>query len=77
MLFNEGVEKLAVILWVDINQKCSSAWAVSEEGGQVRSRGQMMGNFPFYGSDGLECLNGLLTFLSLRDYIGRSSGMLE
>ena len=27
---------LRVILWVDINQQCSSAWAVSEEGGQVR-----------------------------------------
>lgn len=25
-----------VILWVDINQQCSSAWAISEEGGQVR-----------------------------------------
>lgn len=24
------------ILWVDINQQCSSAWAVSEEGGQDR-----------------------------------------
>ena len=41
--------------WIDVNQKPSSAWAVSEEAEQVEP-GSDDENFPFYGGDGLECL---------------------